>query len=303
MSGSYLFLGLFAAILILIMSFVDLLLLIVKKRLPVKRGFEKEWKARGLVSNEQNKRPSIAEKSSYQSKDIIMIIIVGISIFFIGYVFFQNLFFALMFSCLAFFYPRLQRKRMAQRRKVIFLNQFRDAMYSIASSLRAGASLQIALKRCEDDLRKEHITQKEKPMIEEISQINYDIEFGKSVDQALRTFKERMDLEDVSQFVDSILITRSKGGNLTKVTQNTSERIADKISIQQEIQVATAQKRSEAKILTFFPLVIVLILMMVNPEYMRPMYENIVGSFMLFIAALMLVANYLVGKKVTDIDV
>ena len=204
---------------------------------------------------------------------------------------------------LSIFYPKLQRKRMAQRRKVIFLNQFRDAMYSIASSLRAGASLQIALKRCEDDLRKEHITQKEKPMIEEISQINYDIEFGKSVDQALRTFKERMDLEDVSQFVDSILITRSKGGNLTKVTQNTSERIADKISIQQEIQVATAQKRSEAKILTFFPLVIVLVLMMVNPEYMRPMYENIVGSFMLFIAALMLVANYLVGKKVTDIDV
>ena len=101
MSGSYLFLGLFAAILILIMSFVDLLLLIVKKRLPVKRGFEKEWKARGLVPNEQNKRPSMAEKSSYQSKDIIMIIIVGISIFFIGYVFFQNLFFALMFSCLA----------------------------------------------------------------------------------------------------------------------------------------------------------------------------------------------------------
>ncbi len=306
MSGTSLFVGLFAAFFILILSFIDLIVLLVKRRLPTKKRFEKDWKSRGIVATKrfEEKLASTDRKEKYKSKDILSILVVGLLIFFLGMLFFQNKFFALLFSLLALFYPRFQRKRAAQKREAIFLNQFRDGMYSIASSLRAGASLQTALKRCEDDLRKEHVTQKDKPMLEEISQINHDIEFGMSVDQSLRAFKERMkNLEDVEQFVDSILITRSKGGNLTKVTQNTSERIADKISIQQEIQVATAQKRSEAKVLTFFPLAIVLILLVLNPEYMRPMYENIVGNFMLFLAALMLVANYLVGKKVTDIDV
>ncbi|NEU30504.1 hypothetical protein GN156_06865 [bacterium LRH843] len=302
MNGTYLLFGLFLAVFILILSFVDLLLLIMKRRLPEKRKFEKEWRARGVYHEKIIKKTRV-EKGKYQTKDALMVVIVGLLIFLLGNFFFQNLFFALVFSSLALFYPRFQKRRLAQKRKGIFLNQFRDGMYSIASSLRAGASLQTALKRCEEDLRKEHITQKEKPMLEEMSQINHDIEFGMSVDQALRAFKERMELEDVDQFVDSILITRSKGGNLTKVTQNTSERIADKISIQQEIRVATAQKRSEAKLLTFFPLIIVLVLLAINPEYMKPMYENIFGNFMLFLAALMLVANYLVGKKVTDIDV
>lgn len=303
MSGTYLFVGLFSAILILILAFIDLLLLIVKNRLPAKAQFHKEWKSRGVAASEKVVQHSSNEtKKKYKGKDLIMIMVVGFTIFLLGYIFFQNVFFALLFSLLALFFPRFQRKRSEQKRNVIFLNQFRDGMYSIASSLRAGASLQTALKRCEEDLRKEHITQKDKPMLEEISQINHDIEFGMSVDQSLRAFKDRMNLEDVEQFVDSILITRSKGGNLTKVTQNTSERIADKISIQQEIQVATAQKRSEAKVLTFFPLGIVLVLLVLNPEYMKPMYDNILGNFMLFIAALMLVANYLVGKKVTDID-
>lgn len=302
MSGASFLICLFLAIFLLLVSFIELLSLIVKTRLPDRESFLKKWEARGVVSNTAIQPKKKEEKNQLHSKDVMMITVVGIGIFFVGMLFFQNEFFALLFSCLAFFFPRFQRGRYEQRRRSIFLNQFRDGMYSIANSLRAGSSLQTALKRCEEDLRKEHMTQKEKPMLEEIIRINQDIEFGMSIDQAMRSFKERMNLEDVDHFVDSILITRAKGGNLTKVIQNTSERIADKISIQQEIQVATAQKRSEAKVLTFFPVIIVFILMVVNPEYMRPMYENVFGNFMLFIAAIMLVVNYVIGKKITDIN-
>lgn len=302
MNETYLFIGIFTAVLLLIYSFVDLLLLLVKGRLPVTKAIRKEWKSRG-VEREENKHRLAREEKKIQLKDLILIVVSGFALFFLSFIFIQNVFFALLFSSVSFFLPNFQKKHLLQKRRTLFLNQFRDAMYSISSSLRAGSSLQIALKRCEEDLRKEHITQKDKPMLEEITQVNHDIEFGMSVDQALRTFKERMDMEDVTQFVDSILITRMKGGNLTKVTQNTAERIADKISIQQEIQVATAQKRMEAKILTFFPLVIVLVLIVINPEYMEPMYNNLFGNFLLFLAGIMLLANYLIGKKVTDINV
>ncbi len=301
MNGTHVLIALFSATFVFLLSFTELVSLLVKSRLPQHESVIKKWEARGVINERTVKQTKRRKQRTFQAKDAFSVIAVGFIIFAIGIVFFKNTFFALLFSCLALFYPRVQRRRKEEKRKTIFLNQFRDGMYSISNSLRAGASLQTALKRCEEDLRKEHMTHKEKPMLEEIIRINQDIEFGMSIDQAMRSFKDRMNLEDVDHFVDSILITRSKGGNLTKVIQNTSERIADKISIQQEIEVATAQKRSEAKLLTFFPVVIVFILMVINPEYMRPMYENIVGNFMLFLGAIMLVANYVIGKKITDI--
>ncbi|GAJ98816.1 type II secretion system F family protein [Geomicrobium sp. JCM 19055] len=98
-------------------------------------------------------------------------------------------------------------------------------------------------------------------------------------------------------------MTRTKGGNLADVIDNTAESISDKIMIQQEIKVATAQKKMEASLLTFMPVGIVVILMMLNPDYMQPMYDQTLGTFMLFAAVLMLIANYFIGRKVTNIDV
>ncbi|TMW70679.1 type II secretion system F family protein [Alteribacter natronophilus] len=303
MTGTWTLIGLGASFFILIAAFVDLLSLTVKRRLPVKRGIAERWRKRGVGANEAAV-PSEGKitREKRTAVEVIGTVVLGFALFLGGLVFFRSALFALLFSLLALFYPRFRRKALSDKRKKIFITQFRDAMNSISNSLRAGASLQVALKRCESDLTKELITQKDKPVLEEITGINHDIEFGMSIDQALRQFKEKMQLEDVDQFVDAILVTRAKGGNLTQVTRNTAERISDKIAIQQEIQLGTAQKRAEAKVLTIFPVVMALLLMLTNPTYMQPMYESFIGNFFLFLAGLMLVANYVIGRKVTNID-
>ena len=98
-------------------------------------------------------------------------------------------------------------------------------------------------------------------------------------------------------------MTRTKGGNLADVIHNASESISDKILIQQEIKLATAQKRMEAAILTFMPVALVIILMVLNPGYMQPMYDTTLGTILLFTAVIMLVINFFIGRKVTNIDV
>ncbi|WP_096439401.1 type II secretion system F family protein [Alteribacter populi] len=301
MTGTWTLFGFIAATFILLTAFVDLIALLTKRRLPLKKGIVKKWKKQGISAKEEVSTTKY-KKRELSFSEMIITVFLGLALFFIGLVFFRSFLFSLLFSLLAFFYPRIKRRSAIEKRKKIFLTQFRDAMNSISNSLRAGSSLQVSLKRCESDLRKELITQKDKPVLEEFVKINHDIEFGMSVDQALRQFKEHMQLEDVDQFVDAILITRAKGGNLTQVTRNTAERISDKITIQQEIQLGTSQKRMEAKILTIFPVVMVLILMLTNPTYMQPMYDSFLGTFFLFLAAVLLVANYFIGKKVTNID-
>ncbi|PYZ96818.1 hypothetical protein CR205_14150 [Alteribacter lacisalsi] len=305
MTGTWTLIGLAASFFILIAAFVDLLSLSIKRRLPVRRGITDRWRKRGIGSAETS-AGTASDRELKQPKwsvaEIAGTVVLALALFLAGLLFFRSILFAFLFSLLAVFYPRFRRKNVSDKRKKLFITQFRSAMNSISNSLRAGASLQTALKRCEGDLEKELMTQKDKPVLEEIVVINHDIEFGMSIDQALRQFKGKMNLEDVDQFVDAILVTRAKGGNLTQVTRNTAERISDKIAIQQEIQLGTSQKRAEAKVLTIFPVVMALLLMFTNPGYMEPMYESFAGSFFLFLAGVMLVANYVIGKRVTNID-
>ncbi len=221
----------------------------------------------------------------------------------VGYVFFQNILFALISGIFGLMYPRISFKKKQEKLKQAFILQFRDAMISISNSLKAGNSVQTAFTRCYLDLKKQLNNQKLTPILTELEKVNQDFQFGVSVEEALAKFKHRNPYEEVQQFIDGTLITKSKGGNLTEVIENITEMITDKITVQQEIHLATAQKRMEAKILTFFPLVLVLLIMLLNPAYLAPMYQSWIGTTLLFIASLMLIANYFLAKAITNIEI
>jgi tight adherence protein B len=220
-----------------------------------------------------------------------------------GYVFFQNILFALFSGGFGLMYPRIAFKKKQEKQRQAFILQFRDAMISISNSLKAGGSLQTAFSRCYFDLKKQLNKQKLTPILTELEKVNQDFQFGVSVEEALEKFKDRNPYEEVQQFIDGTLITKSKGGNLTEVIENITEMITDKITVQQEIQLATAQKRMEARILTFFPLILVLLIMLLNPAYLAPMYQSWLGTTLLFMASLMLIANYFLAKAITNIEI
>ncbi len=59
----------------------------------------------------------------------------------------------------------------------------------------------------------------------------------------------------------------------------------------------------EAKILTIAPIFLVFMLSIFSPDYMKPMYETIVGRLLLLLGVILLVLNYFIGKKIIDIDI
>jgi tight adherence protein B len=221
----------------------------------------------------------------------------------VGFLFFQNIVFAIISGAFGLMYPRVLHKRKQEKLQQVFILQFRDAMISISNSLKAGSSLQTSFVRCLFDLKKQFDKQKLKPIIIELEKINQDFQFGVSVEEALEKFKERNPYEEVQQFIDGTLITKSKGGNLTEVLENITEMITDKITIQQEIKLATAQKKMEATILTFFPIILVMLIMLLNPAYLEPMYQSWLGTTLLFIASVMLILNYFLARTITKIEI
>ncbi|MBN6188053.1 type II secretion system F family protein [Aneurinibacillus sp. BA2021] len=234
----------------------------------------------------------------------LFMIAVGVGSFFFGFLLFQNVFLALCFAVFfALYYPKYYISTKVKKRQETFNLQFKEALYSISNSLKSGLSFVSALERALEDMKRLYGKQKEKPIIQELEIIVYDIKMGASLEEALHRFKLRMKGEDVQDFVNASLHAKTSGGNLAEVMASVAKIIGDKITIQNEILVATASKRSEASILSVTPFVILLVLMFLSPEYMKPMYDTALGQGMLVLGVLFLVMNFIISKKIMDIKI
>lgn len=179
-------------------------------------------------------------------------------------------------------------------------DQLQEALLSLATSLKAGQSLPNALGRCVTDLRRMH--PRGGPIVEEMEMVVREVQMSTPVDEALLAFRERVPLEEVSALVDAVVITRRRGGNIIDVMANVSHMIADRMAIDREIQVLTAQKRAEAAILSLVPLGIYLITRVTNPGYVSVFQESIGGQIALGLIFLAILTGYWLANRLAHID-
>lgn len=199
-------------------------------------------------------------------------------------------------------YPKIMAMEKKKKDRVKLNIQFKDAMQSISNSLKAGSSLHTAMERCLSDMKRLY-PQKDAPIVVEWEKITAEMKLGRPLEVILGDFQIRLQLEDVDTFVNSTVIIMSKGGELTEILSNVSDVISDRIEVKRDIMTLTAAKRAEAKLLTFMPLVLVSALMVFSPSYMSMMYDRPFGKVLIGIGFLLLGANYLIGKKIIEIDI
>lgn len=246
----------------------------------------------------QDKNEEITKKSY-----ILYAIPVCIGIFIITYLLFKSIGLAFFISLLGSVYPKTIENNRIKKRKDILNMQLRDALSSIVSSLKAGLSINSALIKCADDLEKLYSLIKDKPMLDEFYKIESDLNMGMSVDDALKNFMERVHMDDVDDFVNSVIIVRQKGGNLVEVMESVSKIINDKIEMKREITILTTSKKLEAKIMTIIPIFIISTLSIFSRSYMEPLLESFMGKVLIGIGFSFLIINYFIAKRIVDIDV
>ncbi|RTE11203.1 type II secretion system F family protein [Paenibacillus whitsoniae] len=279
--------------------------------IPEKNSLRKYYK---YVKGEVYKRRTFTDRYLRLSKEqryyvlntkkyLIYTLPICASIFLIMLFFFRSFSFAVVFSLAGFFYPRFIILGLIKKRRRLLNNQMKEAMFSMVSSLRAGASLQTAIERCVHDLKNIFSGEKDAPIIREFEQMTEELQMGYTVDEVLQAFRERVHLEDVTDFVNATLIAKRRGGNLTEILVSISKAISEKIEISNEIQVLTAGKQMEARMLSLMPVFIVGCLSLLSPEYMEAMYASWIGKLLLLIGFILIVINYFISRKIVDIHV
>lgn len=248
--------------------------------------------------------PSIIDYANYtlSSKEkLVAILMLSVPVFFIGYIFYQNMVLAGLLASTGCLYPRVYRQQIIQKRKNRLYVQFKQALSCLSSSMTVGKSIETAFREAWEDLQLLY-PEPNCLIVVEFGMICRKVENGEPIESALRHFADRSHLEDIQSFTDVFLTCKRTGGNLVEVMKRTATVISEKLEITQEISVMVAQKRFESKVLVIAPIAIVAVLAFSSPDYMEPLYRGS-GVLIMTVCLLLLGACFILTQKIMNIKV
>lgn len=225
----------------------------------------------------------------------------GAGLFGVGYIFFQSCLLALILSSGAVLIPRQWSRYLLRKRRETLNLHFKQALYSLSSSLAAGRSVENGFREAIEDLRLLY-PDGNNDLIGELGIICTRMEYGQPIEEALQDFSHRAGMEDISNFADVFTTCKRSGGDLVEIVRRTSSIITEKLEISQEIGVMIAQKRFEAKAMLAAPILFLLFMEMTSPDYMRPLHSG-VGIFISAISLMLYAGCSWLMVKIMDIKI
>lgn len=233
---------------------------------------------------------------------ILCIIVCGAVFAMIGYLFYHQWIVSIVFAGAAWFTPKLLRRHLLERRRSALSSYFKQALYSLSSSLAAGRSVENGFREAAQDLLMLY-PDGENDMIRELNIITTRLDYGQPIEEALADFSSRANNEDISNFADVFVTCKRTGGDLVEVIRKTSSVIGEKLDIQQDIAVMIAQKKMESNILMATPFIFLLFLNFAAGDFMKPLYESVIGIVMATVCLLALGACFWLIRKFMSIKV
>ena len=192
-------------------------------------------------------------------------------------------------------------RRKEKEKKQRLRNEFREAILSIAANLRAGYAVENAFRETLQEMRM--LYGKEAAICLELYRIVQGLANQVSIESLMGEFARRAKLTEIQEFADIFAIAKRSGGNLTEIIDETAGIIGGKIEVEKEIQVLTASKRLEQNVMSLIPFAIVLYVNATSAGYFDILYTTLVGRAVMTACVCIYMAAYLLGGKITEIQV
>jgi tight adherence protein B len=176
-----------------------------------------------------------------------------------------------------------------------FEELFPEAIDTLARAVRAGHAFTTALEMITSEVAE--------PVSSEFRQLYEEQKFGMPVRDALLNLTERMPLVDVKFFVTAVMLQRETGGNLAEILDNLSYVIRERFKIQRQVRVYTAQGRLTMALLMGMPPIIVTVMLVLNPSFIRPLFSDPIGHTLLVAGITLQTVGYFVIRKIIRIQV
>ncbi len=181
------------------------------------------------------------------------------------------------------------------RQRVLFGEQLPSLLQELASAMRAGHSMVSGLGLLADGASE--------PSQGEFQRVIADEQLGMRLEDALRLVAGRMYAQDMEQVSLVAELHRQTGGNMSEVLDRVAESVRARAELNRELRTLTAQARGSRWVVTVIPPALGVIIYLLNPTYLEPLFNTSTGNILLAMAVLMIFVGSMVMSRIVRIEV
>jgi tight adherence protein B len=141
------------------------------------------------------------------------------------------------------------------------------------------------------------------PLRSEFREVYKQQSFGLPQREALLQLGRRVPSADLQIVLTAMLVQKETGGNLVEILERTTAVLRDRMRIQGELRIRTAQGRLTGWILGLLPVVMFVLISFANPGYTDVLVHDPAGRKLVYAGIGMMVMGGLMIRKIVRIKV
>jgi tight adherence protein B len=170
-----------------------------------------------------------------------------------------------------------------------FENQLPDLLITMAASLKAGHSFRQGIQSVVDEGAE--------PAAKEFRRVLTETQLGKPMDNALGDLADRVGSKNLTFVINAVTIQRQIGGSLAGLFDMVADTVRQRQQFMRKVKGLTAMGRMSAYVLVALPIFIAIVVTLMNPVYMAPLYHTASGQKLVGAGLVMILIGSAMLKK------
>ncbi len=191
--------------------------------------------------------------------------------------------------------PLVAVKNLYDKRCNRLVDQMIDGLTIMGNGIKSGLTVPQTMERVVENLNA--------PISQEFGLVISQIRLGRSVEEALVEFGERIPRADVQMFVTAINILKETGGNLAETFATIVTVIRERQKIEKKIEAMTAQGMMQGLIVSLVPVFLIIMFFFLDPPFITPLFTTPLGLVILTVIIGLVVIGGIVMRKIVKIEV
>ena len=230
---------------------------------------------------------------------VVNLVIIEVMMLLIGKLFYGDFTSGIILTPLTLVLYKERKKQILAKKRSLLERQFKDMLISISDGLKAGYSVENAIKDSYKDMCSMY--GEESYICQEIKILISQIELNIGTEKSIREFSKRINLKNAGLFAQIFQVAKRTGGNMPEIIRSVTDDIVLKEEAKEEISTAMTEKRMEQKVMTFIPMFIIIYITISSPGFLNIMYESILGKLIMTGCIIAYVVAYVWGEKIIQI--
>ena len=207
----------------------------------------------------------------------------------------KMIYIAVPLGIIGYFLPRWYVRSRRKGRQARMNVQLVEMLGLVANSLRSGYGLMQGFEFASRQVAP--------PLGAEIKRMLQETSLGVHADVALQNLGERVSSSDMEMVITAITVQRTVGGNLAQLLDGVSYTMRERERIRGDIKTLTSQQTMTGMIIGALPIVLGLLFLAINPDYMGVLFTDTVGRVFIVVAALLEVLGVFSIRAMLALDV